>query len=260
MRFRLLPSIIVCATLLLAIKTVEAVKGTQQLAGMLASPALAEEKEEKAEEAKKEDEAKEAEEEQKGEPKEEEKGEKKEDAQKVQLPTTPPEPSGLTGLKPEDRRFSPEEMELLQQLAKRREKLNQWEQNIALKENLLTAAEKRIDDKLAQLDAMKKELSGMLVQYKDQEDSKIKSLVRIYESMKPQDAARIFDEVEMPILLLVIDRMAEKKAAPILANMDPKKAKQLTVELAEKRKLEDAKLQAQKDAAAAAAKLVAPAK
>ena len=52
-----------------------------------------------------------------------------------------------------------------------------------------------------------------------------------------QDAARIFDEVEMPILLLVIDKMSEKKAAPILAEMDPKKAKQITVQLAEQRRV-----------------------
>jgi flagellar motility protein MotE (MotC chaperone) len=151
---------------------------------------------------------------------------------------------GARGLKPSDRYFSPVEIELLQNLAKRREELDRWEQNIDVKENLMANVEKRIDDKMVQMDGMKKELREMLATYTDQENAKIKSLVKIYENMKARDAARIFDEVEMPILLLVIDQMAEKKAAPILASMEPKKAKQLTVELAQQRKLHGTKLSA----------------
>lgn len=148
------------------------------------------------------------------------------------------EVGGGTGLSPGSRYFSPIELELLNQLAKRREQLDAWEKEVLVKENVLANSEKRIEEKLLQIDALKQELGTLLTQYNDQEDAKIKSLVKIYENMKPRDAARIFDEVEMPILLLVIDRMAEKKAAPILANMDSKKAKQLTVELADQRRMQ----------------------
>jgi len=141
-----------------------------------------------------------------------------------------------------DHRFSPVEVELLQNLDKRREELDRWEKNIEIKEAALDATEKRLDDKISQIDAMKKEVAGLLAQYNDKEDSKIRSLVKIYENMKPKDAARIFDEVEMPILLLVIDKMSEKKVAPILAEMDPKKAKQITVQLAEQRRVSNPKV------------------
>jgi flagellar motility protein MotE (MotC chaperone) len=136
-----------------------------------------------------------------------------------------------------DHRFTAVEVELLQSLSKRREELDRWENNIQIKESALDATQKRIDDKIKQIEAMKKQVAMLLAQYNTQEDAKIHSLVKIYENMKPSEAARIFDEVEMPILLLVIDSMAEKKAAPILAAMDPKKAKQLTVELANERKI-----------------------
>ncbi len=125
----------------------------------------------------------------------------------------------------------------MQNLSKRREELERWENNIQIKEATLDATQKRIDDKIKQIEAMKKQVALLLAQYNTQEDAKIHSLVKIYENMKPSEAARIFDEVEMPILLLVIDSMAEKKAAPILAAMNPKKAKQLTVELANERKI-----------------------
>ena len=42
----------------------------------------------------------------------------------------------------------------------------------------------------------------------------------------------------MPVLLLVVDRMKEKSVAPVLAAMSPAKAKDVTVQLAEQRKLQ----------------------
>lgn len=141
-----------------------------------------------------------------------------------------------------ERRYTAVEVELLQNLSKRRDELDRWERNVQIKESMLEATEKRVADKIEQIEAMKKEVSELLMQYNAQEDAKIRSLVKIYESMKPKDAARIFDEIEMPILLLVIDKMAEKKAAPILAEMDSRKAKQITVDLAAQRSVNTAKL------------------
>ena len=60
------------------------------------------------------------------------------------------------------------------------------------------------------------------------------SLVKIYEKMKPKDAAQVFERLEMPVLLKVIERMKEAKTAPILAAMDPGKAKAVTVAIAGK--------------------------
>jgi flagellar motility protein MotE (MotC chaperone) len=42
----------------------------------------------------------------------------------------------------------------------------------------------------------------------------------------------------MPVLLMVVDRMSERKVAPVLAAMSPTKAKDVTVQLAEQRKLQ----------------------
>lgn len=164
-------------------------------------------------------------------------------------PTEAVPPGGGRGLSLNSRVFSPTELDILQSLVKRREQLDGWEKDVSVKENLLADVEKRVDEKITQIEAMKAELRAMISQYDNEQDSKIKSLVKIYEAMKPRDAARIFDEVEMPILLLVIDRMAEKKAAPILAAMEPKKAKQLTVELAETRRLQNQKVNGGKAAA-----------
>ena len=63
----------------------------------------------------------------------------------------------------------------------------------------------------------------------------MKSLVKIYENMKPKDAARIFEELDMDTLLSVAERMGERKLAPVMAKMNPIKAREVTVELSKLR-------------------------
>jgi flagellar motility protein MotE (MotC chaperone) len=191
----------------------------------------------KADEKKTDAKAEDKKDEKKEEKKEEAKEEGKEGEKKDKNPNVSDTPGEVM-----DRHFSASEIEILKNLSKRRDELDRWERNIQVKESTLSATEKRIEEKLAQIDVMKKAVADLLEQYNKQEDAKIKSLVKIYENMKPGDAARIFNEVEMPILLLVIDKMSEKKAAPILAQMEPKKAKQITVELAAQRRLDTARL------------------
>lgn len=134
-------------------------------------------------------------------------------------------------------RFSQIELNILQSLAARREKLEKMEEEVHTKENLLDATEVRLNKRIEEIKTLEQNVRTLLAQYEKQEEANIRSLVKIYENMKPKDAARIFDELEMPVLLMVADSMSERKAAPILAKMDPMKAKELTVELSEQRKM-----------------------
>ncbi len=138
--------------------------------------------------------------------------------------------------KDEQPRFSKTELDLLQNLTKRREELDQRERDLDMKSKVLDATDKRITDKISEMKVLQVELSKVLAQYNEKQDGQIKSLVKIYENMKPDEAAAIFNELEMPILLDVIGKMSERKVALVLANMSPKKARDVTQELAEKRK------------------------
>lgn len=130
-----------------------------------------------------------------------------------------------------------EEIELLQSLAERRRQLETRAMDMDQREILLEAAERRIDEKIVQLNQLQASIEALLEQHEAQEDAQLESLVRIYESMKPKDAARIFEQLDMAVLLQVIERMKERKTAPILAQMDPLRAKAITVELAQRREL-----------------------
>jgi flagellar motility protein MotE (MotC chaperone) len=130
-----------------------------------------------------------------------------------------------------------EEMAVLQKLSARREALDARERELDLRENLLAAAEKRLDAKLAEMKKIQGTVSGLIQKHDEEEEAKLKSLVKMYEIMKPKEAAQIFEKLEMPVLLDVIERMREQKSGPIIAKMDPAKAEKLTAALAERRTL-----------------------
>lgn len=138
-------------------------------------------------------------------------------------------------------KYSDMELDILQNLSQRREALDQREKELELKETVLAATEDRINGKVRDMKQLKDEVDKVLALYNEKQEGEIKGLVKIYESMKPIDAAVIFNELEMPILLEVIDKMAERRVAPILAGMEPKRARDVTQELAEMRKIRDEK-------------------
>ncbi|MGE4065006.1 MAG: MotE family protein [Rhodospirillaceae bacterium] len=129
------------------------------------------------------------------------------------------------------------EIDTLQRLAERREVIERRERETAAREGLLKAAEARIDGKIAQLQDLEKNIQGLLKQYDAQKQQEIDQLVTIYSAMKPKDAARIFDTLEMPTLVGVVQKMREAKVAPILAAMDSRRAVALTEELTARKQL-----------------------
>jgi flagellar motility protein MotE (MotC chaperone) len=131
--------------------------------------------------------------------------------------------------------MSPAEIEGLQKLAERRAALDRRAQEMAQQEVLLKAANQRLDEKLASLASLERDLGGIVEKQDAKDEQRIKSLVKIYETMKPREAARIFEELDLAVVLEVLERMKEAKAAPILASMEPAKAKTVTAALADRR-------------------------
>lgn len=127
--------------------------------------------------------------------------------------------------------LSDTEIEILQRLSQSRNKLLKWEEDLKIKENALKITEERIDYKLDQLRELKKAVEKSLSEYRKQEKEKTKSLVKIYENMKPKNAADILSKMKIVELVPLIDKMKEKNAAEIMAKMDPNVAKEVTSRL-----------------------------
>lgn len=122
--------------------------------------------------------------------------------------------------------------DVLEALAARRKVLDARQADLDMRENLLAATEARIDDKIAELKSIKAEIDEVFATEESRGEEKLMSLVKVYENMKPKDAAAVFEQLDMAVLLDLLDRMSERKMAAILAAMDPARAQAVTVALA----------------------------
>ncbi|MCD8562740.1 MAG: flagellar protein FlbB [Alphaproteobacteria bacterium] len=128
-------------------------------------------------------------------------------------------------------------MEMYQDLSKRREDLDARTKDIQTREALLKAAEQELDRKYQELETIRTEIKGLLKEQSEEEQKRIGALVKIYEGMKPKDAANIFNTLDMDILVEVMTKMSERKLAPVLAAMDTDRARAVTIVMAEQKKL-----------------------
>ncbi|HEY7576314.1 MAG TPA: hypothetical protein VH855_01860 [Acetobacteraceae bacterium] len=146
-----------------------------------------------------------------------------------------PQPSQDAGPPP----ISDAERAVLLELRQRRQELDARDAALAARGSVLAAAEQKLTARVAELQALQKKLETLEAARKEREDAGWQGLVKLYEAMKPRDAATIFNDLEMPVLLQVVDRMKEAKAAPVLAAMLPDKARDLTAKLAQMRTQRD---------------------
>ena len=124
------------------------------------------------------------------------------------------------------------ERTVLLELRQRRQELDARETAAAAKDATLAAAELRLTARVAELESLQHKLEDLEQARVQRDDASWVGLVKLYESMKPRDAATIFNDLDMTVLLGVVDRMKDAKAAPVLAAMQPDKARELTTKLA----------------------------
>ncbi|UPY34908.1 hypothetical protein [Sediminicoccus sp. KRV36] len=127
------------------------------------------------------------------------------------------------------------ERAVLEALRARRAEIEAREAALAQREMLIAAAERRLADRLDELGALRQRLEAEGRQRDERTEQGWRQMVRLYEGMRPRDAAGIFDDLDMPVLIQVVDRMREAKAAPVLAAMRPERARLVTTELARHR-------------------------
>ena len=136
---------------------------------------------------------------------------------------------------PEPDPVSIAERAVLESLRERRGQLERREQALAAREAVLAAAESRLKSRLDEMAALQARLEKLEQSRNAREEAGWRGLVKTYETMRPRDAAAVFDELDMPVLVRIVDRMREAKAAPVLGAMRPDRARLLTAELARHR-------------------------
>ncbi len=138
-----------------------------------------------------------------------------------------------------DFEYSDVQMELFEDLAQRRKDLDTRARELAMREALMKAAQQEMEQKFRELTSLRSEIEELLVEQSEEEKARIASLVKIYEGMKAKDAARIFNTLDLDVLIEVIKQMSERKSAPVIAAMNPERARTVTVMLSEQKQLPD---------------------
>lgn len=129
---------------------------------------------------------------------------------------------------------SPSERAILERLGERRQELDARARELEIRENLLKSAEKRLDVRSDEVKGMESQVNGAAQKNDQNAAARLKGLVTMYENMKAKDAAKIFDRLEMRVLIDVVSQINPRRMADILAQMQPENAERLTVELATK--------------------------
>lgn len=128
--------------------------------------------------------------------------------------------------------LTPAERAILERLQERRKELEARARELDLRENLIKAAEKRLEARVNELKEAEARIHEAMNQKDEAEQARFKGIVTMYENMKPKDAARIFDRLDIKILLDVATQINPRKMSDILAQMSSESAERLTVELA----------------------------
>lgn len=128
--------------------------------------------------------------------------------------------------------LSPAELQVLQSLGARRGQLDKREQDLDVQLALMAAAEAKLDAKIQALNGMKAEVARLMVDADEKEQAEIDRLVKVFEGMKPKDAAPRMVLLDDAVRLPIAAKMKERSLSAIVANMPPAEAKKLTEALA----------------------------
>lgn len=135
---------------------------------------------------------------------------------------------------------SPAERALLEKLKDRSNEIEARDKEIEMRDALLRAGERKLDERIGELRTLENQLGGAAS--KNDAKARYKPLVVMYESMKPKEAARVFDRLDIKVLIDLVGHMNPRKVSEILAAMDPAAAEKLTVALARQAAASDAQL------------------
>lgn len=122
---------------------------------------------------------------------------------------------------------------------------------IAVERDALAAREAALDERSAEIELaraavskqneeltkLREDVARLLELAKGGEQADVSRLVKIYEAMKPTEAATILQEADLELAVLIIAAMAERNAGPIMAAMAPDRASAVSRILLERSRL-----------------------
>jgi flagellar motility protein MotE (MotC chaperone) len=127
--------------------------------------------------------------------------------------------------------MSAADVDVMNSIEDRDAKFASWEEELKVRERLLEVTEGKVEAKIAELRELETSLKKLVGMQSEKEEAALNRLVKIYESMKPQDAAPIIQRLDEDTQLAIAGRMKESKLAAIFAKMEDDTPQNLTVRM-----------------------------
>ncbi len=121
---------------------------------------------------------------------------------------------------------------LLTELLRREKTLNQRESTILDRERALDIADQAIETRLTMLEDAENALRETVAIAEKAAENDLTQLTDVYQSMKPKDAAALFETMDAVFAAGFLSRMPPEAAAEVMAGLSPEAAYSISVIMA----------------------------
>jgi flagellar motility protein MotE (MotC chaperone) len=124
--------------------------------------------------------------------------------------------------------YSEDEINHFAKLNERKRELDAREEELNRMEQELQTQKTELDKRLTELESTRRNISSVLEEKVQADDKKVENLVAMYSNMKPQQAAKAFEEMDEGLAIEILGRMKKKNAAEIMNLVKAEKVKVLS--------------------------------
>ena len=115
--------------------------------------------------------------------------------------------------------------DVLRSLNRERELVELQKREIEARKAEISLAMERLSVERASLTELKASIEDLLARIEASQTEDLERLIAFYKNMKPADAARIMDDLDIETTIMIMGEMNPRNAAPILAKVSPVRAR-----------------------------------
>ncbi|SFE85622.1 Flagellar motility protein MotE, a chaperone for MotC folding [Sulfitobacter brevis] len=127
--------------------------------------------------------------------------------------------------------------EVLQSLTRERELVDLQKDNIEERKAEVALALERLEIEKASLMELKNSIEALLARVEASQTDDLNRLIEFYKNMKPVDAARIIDDLDIETTIMILGEMNPRSAAPIMAKVSAVRARAISKIILERSQL-----------------------
>lgn len=127
--------------------------------------------------------------------------------------------------------FAQQQDDMLKAIQKKSKELKEKEEALKKEEERLNVLRKDVDARIEKYTGILNQIEAAVKKLEDVKDEKFEHVVKAYESMPPEEAAARLSALDRAIAVRIMMKMKSKKAAGIIALMEPNTAAAITTSM-----------------------------